>query len=124
MHEATWDTSANSNKGMPFLCRCRFDRCYWIGAGIGATGRSGPASSPASADVAAWRSVHFELVGKSKVHGLNRFPSDHWGLQVRFELPLAKQQKHADAEANKGEVPNAAAMEEAVSQAHVDQQLN
>ena len=35
----------------------------------------------------AWRVSDVELVGRSKVAKLGRFPSDHWGLQIEFTDP-------------------------------------
>ena len=47
------------------------------------------APRPAAAK-AAWSAGAFELVGRAKVEGLGRFPSDHWGLQVRWSLQGGK----------------------------------
>ncbi|KAJ9581005.1 hypothetical protein L9F63_023816 [Diploptera punctata] len=67
----TWDMTRNMNKEIPgrFKPRCRFDRAYLR--------HSHPKRvSP----------VHFGLVGIEKVSNTQCFPSDHWGLQVYFNI--------------------------------------
>eukprot|EP00438_Fugacium_kawagutii_P016648 Skav205668 [mRNA] locus=scaffold458:444370:445216:+ [translate_table: standard] len=40
-----------------------------------------PKTAPAPApNVDGWRPKSIQLLGKQKVQGLGRFPSDHWGL--------------------------------------------
>ncbi|KAJ8874106.1 hypothetical protein PR048_024947 [Dryococelus australis] len=67
----TWDMVRNTNKeiGTRFKPRCRFDRLYLRH------------SHPQRV-----RPAHFGLVGIEKVSGTQSFPSDHWGLQVFFEI--------------------------------------
>jgi len=88
-HEHTWDTSVNTNLGCLFKSRCRFDRCYFSSPGA-TTGRGGTVHKSASATPArtgtGWLPSKFELVGRSKVEGLGRFPSDHWGVQTAWRV--------------------------------------
>ena len=88
-HEHTWDTTMNTNSGMQFASRCRFDRCLFLSPGTAHRAHGPPGSPPSAAQPAcegrtgaAWRPVAFELVGRAKVPNLSRFPSDHWGMQV------------------------------------------
>lgn len=66
-HEYTWDLQLNDNARMPNggKPRCRFDRMYLF---------SKNSNSVKS----------FQLVGKERVEGLDRFPSDHFGVLVSF----------------------------------------
>lgn len=65
----TWDTKANTNKKVPYISRCRFDRIYL---------------RPASKDnVPHMVPDHINLVGLEKLDcGL--FTSDHWGIYCSF----------------------------------------
>ncbi|XP_041931595.1 tyrosyl-DNA phosphodiesterase 2 [Alosa sapidissima] len=63
----TWDTKANSNKSVPYVSRCRFDRVYLRPA------RLGP-------KMAAERML---LVGQEKLD-CGRYASDHWGIYCTF----------------------------------------
>lgn len=63
----TWDTKANSNKSVPYVSRCRFDRIYLRSAKIG------PKFTP----------DHMVLVGMEKLD-CSRYPSDHWGIYCTF----------------------------------------
>ncbi|KAJ8402992.1 hypothetical protein AAFF_G00359080 [Aldrovandia affinis] len=65
----TWDTKANSNKGAPYVSRCRFDRVYLRPA------RQGPRVAP----------EHMNLVGLEKLD-CGRFTSDHWGIYCSFTI--------------------------------------
>ncbi|KAA0710525.1 Tyrosyl-DNA phosphodiesterase 2 [Triplophysa tibetana] len=59
----TWDTKANSNKSLPYVSRCRFDRIYLRSA------KTGPKFIP----------DHMVLVGMEKLD-CSRYTSDHWGI--------------------------------------------
>ncbi|XP_042566603.1 tyrosyl-DNA phosphodiesterase 2 [Clupea harengus] len=63
----TWDTKANSNKSLPYVSRCRFDRVFLRPA------RQGPKMA---AD-------HMILVGQEKLD-CGRYTSDHWGIYCSF----------------------------------------
>merc|ERR1712070_1090854 len=63
----TWDTSTNSNLGVLKGVQGRFDRVLY-------TLRSPCGMTP----------NRFDLLGKRKVDGLYRFPSDHWGIHVTW----------------------------------------
>lgn len=65
----TWDTKANSNKGVRYVSRCRFDRVYLRPA------REGPRVAP----------EHMTLVGLEKLD-CGRYTSDHWGIYCGFSL--------------------------------------
>ncbi|CAB1350433.1 unnamed protein product [Coregonus sp. 'balchen'] len=65
----TWDTKANSNKSVPYVSRCRFDRVYLRPA------REGPGSRMAP--------DHMALVGLEKLD-CGRYTSDHWGIYCSF----------------------------------------
>ncbi|XP_023675880.1 tyrosyl-DNA phosphodiesterase 2 isoform X1 [Paramormyrops kingsleyae] len=65
----TWDTKGNSNKGLPYVSRCRFDRIYFRPAGTGS--RLAP--------------DHMNLVGLEKLD-CGRHISDHWGIYCTFTL--------------------------------------
>lgn len=113
MNEFTWDTSVNTNLGCQFSSRCRFDRCYFssphVTDGQGAIrGKSLQRSSDEQHQQQAshWVASSFELVGRSKVEGLGRFPSDHWGIQVTWALPASSSQT-STAESPIGEPSNA-----------------
>ncbi|XP_054620032.1 tyrosyl-DNA phosphodiesterase 2 [Dunckerocampus dactyliophorus] len=65
----TWDTTANSNKSVPYVSRCRFDRVYL---------------RPAARDgVSTLAPDHMALVGMEKLD-CGRFTSDHWGVYCSF----------------------------------------
>lgn len=63
----TWDTKANSNKTVPYVSRCRFDRIFLRSA------KSGPTVTP----------DHMTLVGMEKLD-CDRYTSDHWGIYCTF----------------------------------------
>ncbi|XP_063041476.1 tyrosyl-DNA phosphodiesterase 2 [Engraulis encrasicolus] len=65
----TWDTKANSNKSVPYISRCRFDRIYLR-----------PATQTGTPKMAA---DHMILVGQEKLD-CGRFVSDHWGIYCTF----------------------------------------
>ncbi|KAJ8334289.1 hypothetical protein SKAU_G00399280 [Synaphobranchus kaupii] len=65
----TWDTKANSNKDIPYVSRCRFDRVYLRPA------REGPRVGP----------EHMTLVGLEKLD-CGRYTSDHWGIYCSFTV--------------------------------------
>ncbi|XP_054909608.1 tyrosyl-DNA phosphodiesterase 2 isoform X2 [Poeciliopsis prolifica] len=65
----TWDTKANSNKTVPFVSRCRFDRVYLR-----------PASKE---EVPRLTPDHMALIGLEKLD-CGRYTSDHWGLYCSF----------------------------------------
>jgi tyrosyl-DNA phosphodiesterase 2 len=56
-----------------FKPRARFDRLYFRG------------TNPVQI-----KPIHFGLVGIEKVPGTQSFPSDHWGLETVFEIPVNK----------------------------------
>ncbi|XP_059412566.1 tyrosyl-DNA phosphodiesterase 2-like [Carassius carassius] len=64
----TWDTKANSNKTVPYICRCRFDRIFLRSA------KTGPRVTP----------DHMVLVGMEKLD-CGRYTSDHWGIYCTFK---------------------------------------
>lgn len=66
----TWDLKGNDNLNWPYPNRpqARYDRIY-ISPSDGKLKPSG-----------------FELVGQDRLHSCGRFPSDHWGLWVEFDL--------------------------------------
>ncbi|KAM4630761.1 tyrosyl-DNA phosphodiesterase 2-like isoform 2-T2 [Polymixia lowei] len=65
----TWDTKANSNKTVPYISRCRFDRVY-----VRLATREGvPHLAP----------DHMALVGLEKLD-CGRYTSDHWGIYCSF----------------------------------------
>jgi tyrosyl-DNA phosphodiesterase 2 len=68
-NEYTWDLKLNDNARMPNGAkpRCRFDRVYIF----------------SNDEAKAVKS--FSLVGKERVDGLGRFPSDHFGILVSFD---------------------------------------
>ncbi|KAK9957426.1 hypothetical protein ABG768_011673 [Culter alburnus] len=63
----TWDTKANSNKTVPYISRCRFDRIFLRSA------KTGPGVTP----------DHMVLVGMEKLD-CGRYTSDHWGIYCTF----------------------------------------
>ncbi|XP_077405114.1 tyrosyl-DNA phosphodiesterase 2 isoform X1 [Vanacampus margaritifer] len=65
----TWDTRANSNKSVPYVSRCRFDRVFLRPAGRPRAPRLAP--------------DHMALVGLEKLD-CGRFTSDHWGIYCSF----------------------------------------
>ena len=69
--EYTWDLQRNDNSSMPNggKPRCRFDRMYCFS----------PSTVSFTAD-------SFQLVGTERVQGLDRFPSDHFGILASFKL--------------------------------------
>eukprot|EP00439_Symbiodinium_sp_Y106_P038888 s2565_g4.t1 len=102
----TWDTTANTNIGATFSCKTRFDRILFISPGI-SDAKGCPSLAAPKAKAAAkpqelnesgstehpndrWRPTRIELVGKSKVTDLGRFPSDHWGVLTFWEDGPAK----------------------------------
>lgn len=65
----TWDTKTNTNKTVPYVSRCRFDRIY-----LRPTSKEGvPRILP----------DHLTLVGLEKLD-CGRFTSDHWGIYCSF----------------------------------------
>lgn len=102
-HRWTWDTSANTNTGASYSCKTRFDRLYFLSPGVSDASARGGGKQSAKAkakgkakalaagagdlpmqkvDAAQsnWTCTGFQLLGKAKVPGLGRFPSDHWGV--------------------------------------------
>lgn len=69
--EFTWDARRNSNIEGPasFKAKCRFDRVYMR-----------------QADRGRIRPKHFGLIGLEKIPSCGRFPSDHWGLMIHFDI--------------------------------------
>ena len=69
-HQYTWDVSENDNLNWPYPNRpkARYDRVY-LSPGDGAL-----------------RPTTFELIGKDRISPCERFPSDHWGLWMEFEV--------------------------------------
>ncbi|KAM6959475.1 tyrosyl-DNA phosphodiesterase 2 [Aplochiton taeniatus] len=67
----TWDTKANSNKNLPYVSRCRFDRIYFRPASRAGVPRLAP--------------DHFTLVGLEKLD-CGRYTSDHWGIYCSFSI--------------------------------------
>ncbi|XP_031606087.2 tyrosyl-DNA phosphodiesterase 2-like [Oreochromis aureus] len=65
----TWDTTTNTNKTLPFVARCRFDRIYLRPA----INRGVPRLAP----------DHMALVGLEKLD-CGRYTSDHWGIYCTF----------------------------------------
>ncbi|CAM4632971.1 unnamed protein product [Leuciscus chuanchicus] len=63
----TWDTKANSNKTVPYISKCRFDRIFLRSA------KTGPGVTP----------DHMALVGMEKLD-CGRYTSDHWGIYCTF----------------------------------------
>uniref|UniRef100_A0A8C6S2I3 Tyrosyl-DNA phosphodiesterase 2b n=1 Tax=Neogobius melanostomus TaxID=47308 RepID=A0A8C6S2I3_9GOBI len=65
----TWDTKTNTNKTVPYVSRCRFDRIYL---------------RPASKEgVSHFVTDHMALIGQEKLD-CGRFTSDHWGIYCSF----------------------------------------
>ncbi|XP_072303520.1 tyrosyl-DNA phosphodiesterase 2 [Eucyclogobius newberryi] len=65
----TWDTKTNTNKTVPYVSRCRFDRIYL---------------RPASKEgVPCLLPDHMALIGLEKLD-CGRFTSDHWGIYCSF----------------------------------------
>ena len=66
----TWDVSVNDNLDWPYPNRpkSRFDRIYLAPKDGGLRPRN------------------FELVGQDRLHECGRFPSDHWGMWVEFDV--------------------------------------
>ncbi|XP_056877309.1 tyrosyl-DNA phosphodiesterase 2 isoform X1 [Takifugu flavidus] len=67
----TWDTKANSNKTVPYVSRCRFDRVYFRPATTDGVPRLAP--------------DHMALVGLEKLD-CGRYTSDHWGIYCSFSV--------------------------------------
>ncbi|XP_075995224.1 tyrosyl-DNA phosphodiesterase 2 isoform X2 [Genypterus blacodes] len=67
----TWDTKANSNKAVPYVSRCRFDRIYFRPASREGVPRLAP--------------DHMALVGLDKLE-CGRYTSDHWGIYCSFSV--------------------------------------
>lgn len=65
----TWDTKANNNKTVQYVCRCRFDRIYFRPASKEGVPRLAP--------------DHMALVGLEKLD-CGRYTSDHWGIYCSF----------------------------------------
>ncbi|CAL8296855.1 unnamed protein product [Lota lota] len=65
----TWDTKANSNKKLPYISRCRFDRVYLRPASREGVPRLLP--------------DHMALLGLEKLD-CGRYTSDHWGVYCSF----------------------------------------
>lgn len=65
----TWDTKANSNKTVPYVSRCRFDRVYLRPASKEGVPRLAP--------------DHMALIGLEKLD-CGRYTSDHWGIYCSF----------------------------------------
>lgn len=63
----TWDTKMNSNKDVPYISRCRFDRIYL---------------RPAKTEVKV-HPEHMALVGMEKLD-CGSYTSDHWGIYCSF----------------------------------------
>ncbi|XP_076084597.1 tyrosyl-DNA phosphodiesterase 2-like isoform X2 [Mytilus galloprovincialis] len=70
----TWDTSINTNQtwaaNQDFKPKIRFDRIYMRHP------KTEPVISP----------VSFQLIGQEKIPSCDCFPSDHWGILVRFDI--------------------------------------
>jgi endonuclease/exonuclease/phosphatase family metal-dependent hydrolase len=83
--EFTWDTSENTNLGVLYKSRCRFDRCFFLSSGVtdgkgisrGKFAEGSLSNCKHVPHVAQWAATDFTLVGQSQVEGLGRFPSDH-----------------------------------------------
>ena len=70
----TWDMNRNTNKAYPsdrFRPRARFDRLYL---------------RPSNDPKAQFKPVYFELEGLEKLASIKRFCSDHWAVQVYFDI--------------------------------------
>ncbi|XP_066938798.1 tyrosyl-DNA phosphodiesterase 2-like isoform X3 [Macrobrachium rosenbergii] len=65
----TWNMAENTNKQIPSKPKCRFDRLYIK-----------------KSSLAHIIPDEFRLIGKEKVPGMPCFPSDHWGIFVRFKV--------------------------------------
>ncbi|XP_042210742.1 tyrosyl-DNA phosphodiesterase 2-like [Homarus americanus] len=74
----TWDTERNTNKEFPgrYKPKMRFDRVYMRQA-------DPPIVTP----------QYFGLLGLEKTPGTQSFPSDHWGIIIRFEVIRPKNGK-------------------------------
>lgn len=68
----TWDTFRNDNLGHEgkWRTKLRFDRLYLRQC----------------ASSARLKPVYFELVGLHRISGVQRFPSDHWGILMHFDI--------------------------------------
>jgi tyrosyl-DNA phosphodiesterase 2 len=69
--EYTWDLQRNDNASLPNggKPRCRFDRMYGFSPGT-----------------VSFTVESFQLVGTERVQGLDRFPSDHFGILASFKV--------------------------------------
>ncbi|CAF3529985.1 unnamed protein product [Adineta steineri] len=72
----TWDmqTNTNLNSSFPrngFLPRHRFDRLYF---------------RPATTSKIDFKPISFKLQGREMIQPIQRFCSDHWAIQVEFQL--------------------------------------
>lgn len=82
----TWDTTANSNVGANYACKTRFDRIFFLSSGVSegsgtfSTAGLAKGKTKATAQVQGCCPTSMCLLGKEKVPGLDRFPSDHWGV--------------------------------------------
>ena len=74
----TWDVSQNDNLHWtsPNKPKCRFDRIYLLSREGGVKAKS------------------FGLVGKGRLPGCGRFPSDHWGVWMEFSVGGSKDSTH------------------------------
>ncbi|XP_019379307.1 PREDICTED: tyrosyl-DNA phosphodiesterase 2 [Gavialis gangeticus] len=68
----TWDSGSNTNLGVSFKCKLRFDRIFFRAAAA-----AGGQLIPRSLD----------LLGLEKLD-CGKFPSDHWGLLCNFDVIL------------------------------------
>ena len=74
----TWDMFRNDNLGHEgkWRTRMRFDRLFLRQC----------------ASSAKLKPVYFELVGLERLPGVQRFPSDHWGILTHWDIvPLSDQ---------------------------------
>eukprot|EP00064_Thunnus_orientalis_P023561 superscaffoldBa00009028_g23808 len=69
----TWDTQTNTNKGVRFKCRLRFDRIYL---------RQATSDGALQLDP-----DHMSLTGLEKLE-CGRYTSDHWGIYCTFSAVL------------------------------------
>lgn len=85
----TWDPNKNTNGGMigrsGGLPKCRFDRVLLATSAVHGVSRRRDAMAEAAAAALRWRPREFSLVGQQNC-AAGRFPSDHWGLLVEFEV--------------------------------------
>ncbi|CAF1225723.1 unnamed protein product [Adineta steineri] len=72
----TWDMQTNTNLNLSFprngfLPRHRFDRLYF---------------RPATTSTIDFKPISFKLQGREMIQPIQRFCSDHWAIQVEFQL--------------------------------------